>query len=300
MKAQNWELKDKLRECVCQSSLAVSDSGKSLYGKYLRAESFRKALVWQKRYLLVLISGEMVPDPVLAISRTTGTLGYKGRFRATVMAIISVSRMKYLVRRWRSGKRAGAHASMPSSRALSQASGTISMASHSPSLSSPRLESNFSRSKSVSDQQSSYQSPLATSTNDRNKSSLSRNPPTFGRSQSFRSSMPRPTSLPGVQPAPPLSPTSNSSAGTASSLVTGKTPPTRDISSNRRDRERLSVPANSSTVRNLGSSFREGGSRNSNRQDNTINGIQDEELRRDLQDYVRRFGSFKEKAEKKP
>merc|ERR1712025_260494 len=48
MKAQNWDLKDKLRECVCQSSMSITDSGKSLYGKYLRAESFRKALVWQK------------------------------------------------------------------------------------------------------------------------------------------------------------------------------------------------------------------------------------------------------------
>ena len=28
-----------------------------LYGKYLRAESFRKALVYQKKYLLLLLGG---------------------------------------------------------------------------------------------------------------------------------------------------------------------------------------------------------------------------------------------------
>lgn len=30
---------------------------KHLFGKYLRSESYRKALVWQKRYLLVVLGG---------------------------------------------------------------------------------------------------------------------------------------------------------------------------------------------------------------------------------------------------
>lgn len=30
---------------------------KYLHGKYLRSESYRKALIWQKRYLLVVLGG---------------------------------------------------------------------------------------------------------------------------------------------------------------------------------------------------------------------------------------------------
>jgi hypothetical protein len=78
-----------------------------MYGRYLRSESYRKALVWQKRYLLVHITGGYLDaEPVLRISREL--LAPEGRFRAAVYAVIAVSRMRYLVRRWSSGKRAGA------------------------------------------------------------------------------------------------------------------------------------------------------------------------------------------------
>ena len=95
-----------------------------LYGKYLRSESYRKALIWQKRYLLVHIAGGYVDaEPVLRVNREV--LGPEGHFRAAVHAVIAIGRMQFLVRRWRSGKRAGARltpTSGSSSRAWSVAS----------------------------------------------------------------------------------------------------------------------------------------------------------------------------------
>jgi Pericentrin-AKAP-450 domain of centrosomal targeting protein len=95
-----------------------------MYGRFLRSESYRKALIWQKRYLLVHIAGgHLDADPVLRVSREV--LAPEGRFRAAVHAVIAICRMRFLVRRWRSGKRAGARLtplSGSSSRAWSVAS----------------------------------------------------------------------------------------------------------------------------------------------------------------------------------
>ncbi|XP_054861917.1 pericentrin isoform X3 [Amphiprion ocellaris] len=90
----------------------VTNSSKlqRLYERYLRAESFRKALVYQKRYLLLLIGGFQEceqatlcliahmgarPSPPLSSQRRPF-----GRFRAVVRVVIAVSRMKFLTRKW--------------------------------------------------------------------------------------------------------------------------------------------------------------------------------------------------------
>ncbi|XP_054469221.1 pericentrin isoform X2 [Anoplopoma fimbria] len=80
-----------------------------LYERYLRAESFRKALVYQKRYLLLLLGNFQEceqatlcliahmgarPSPPLSHNRPLG------RFRAAVRVVIAVSRMKFLTRKW--------------------------------------------------------------------------------------------------------------------------------------------------------------------------------------------------------
>ncbi|XP_042078537.1 pericentrin isoform X4 [Haplochromis burtoni] len=80
------------------------------YERYLRAESFRKALVYQKRYLLLLIGGfqeceqatlcliaHMGARPSPPVSSKRRPLG---RFRAAVQVIIAVSRMRFLTRKW--------------------------------------------------------------------------------------------------------------------------------------------------------------------------------------------------------
>merc|ERR1712156_610762 len=125
MKAMNWTLKERLADCVCSTT---EERGKTLYGRYLRAESFRKALVWQKRYLVVLLTGEAgegEKEPVLAIQRPRD-LPKQGR--------------------WRSGKRAGARLASASplpSPSTSLRGGSV------PALPSPLHRPNLGRSHSM-------------------------------------------------------------------------------------------------------------------------------------------------------
>ncbi|XP_064371498.1 pericentrin isoform X2 [Dromaius novaehollandiae] len=85
-----------------------------LYRKYLRAESFRKALVYQKKYLLLLLGGfqdcEQATLSLIArmgIYPSPADLQLSGsrsrpftKFRCAVRVIIAVSRLKFLVKKW--------------------------------------------------------------------------------------------------------------------------------------------------------------------------------------------------------
>ncbi|NXX14249.1 AKAP9 protein, partial [Podargus strigoides] len=83
-----------------------TSSPKRFYRKYLRAESFRKALVYQKKYLLLLLGGfqdceqatlsliarmGIYPSPV-DLQRSGSRSRPFTRFRCAVRAIIAVSR----------------------------------------------------------------------------------------------------------------------------------------------------------------------------------------------------------------
>uniref|UniRef100_A0A8D1VDH3 A-kinase anchoring protein 9 n=1 Tax=Sus scrofa TaxID=9823 RepID=A0A8D1VDH3_PIG len=94
--------------------LTGQPSEERIYGKYLRAESFRKALIYQKKYLLLLLGGfQECEDASLALLARMGaqpafadleviTNRPKGftRFRSAVRVSMAISRMKFLVRRW--------------------------------------------------------------------------------------------------------------------------------------------------------------------------------------------------------
>ncbi|XP_061204108.1 pericentrin isoform X2 [Neopsephotus bourkii] len=85
-----------------------------LYRKYLRAESFRKALVYQKKYLLLLLGGfqdcEQATLSLIArmgIYPSPADLQLSGsrsrpftKFRCAARAIIAISRLKFLVKKW--------------------------------------------------------------------------------------------------------------------------------------------------------------------------------------------------------
>ncbi|XP_062343150.1 A-kinase anchor protein 9 [Osmerus eperlanus] len=85
---------------------------KRMYGKYLRSESFRKALIYQKKYLLLLLGGfqECEEATLSLISRMGGRPSVcslesqrrRGltRFRSAVRVSIALSRMRFLVKRW--------------------------------------------------------------------------------------------------------------------------------------------------------------------------------------------------------
>ncbi|XP_016116997.1 A-kinase anchor protein 9-like [Sinocyclocheilus grahami] len=85
-----------------------------MYGKYLRAESFRKALIYQKKYLLLLLGGfqECEEATLSLIGRMGGFPAHtclesvsrqrRGftRFRSAARVFIALSRMRFLVKRW--------------------------------------------------------------------------------------------------------------------------------------------------------------------------------------------------------
>ncbi|XP_046436296.1 nuclear mitotic apparatus protein 1-like isoform X3 [Neodiprion fabricii] len=93
------------------------------YGKFLRTDSRRKALAYQKRYLLCVVGGyQLSEENTLSVlaqltlvqrEHTTNRNNKKSprvRFRCAALAIISIRRMKWLIGRWRTGRRIGANA----------------------------------------------------------------------------------------------------------------------------------------------------------------------------------------------
>ncbi|XP_047522150.1 golgin subfamily A member 4 isoform X4 [Pieris napi] len=72
-----------------------------LQGRCLRLESWRKALVWQKRYLQRVVTGfqEIERSLTPAGHINTPQLSGKRRFRCIVRVVVTVIRMQYLVRR---------------------------------------------------------------------------------------------------------------------------------------------------------------------------------------------------------
>nr|XP_061808451.1 A-kinase anchor protein 9-like [Nerophis lumbriciformis] len=88
---------------------------KRMYGRYLRSESFRKALIYQKKYLLLLLGGfQECEEATLALLSRMGGRPPEGlgggsrwqrsrglmRFRSAVRVSIALSRMRFLVKRW--------------------------------------------------------------------------------------------------------------------------------------------------------------------------------------------------------
>ncbi|XP_077775041.1 pericentrin isoform X2 [Podarcis muralis] len=101
---------------VAENKSAMSSSNlkmQKLYRKYLRAESFRKALVYQKKYLLLLLGGfqeceqatlsliarmGIYPSPDLTVCELRSRSFTK--FRSAIRVVIAISRLKFLVKKW--------------------------------------------------------------------------------------------------------------------------------------------------------------------------------------------------------
>jgi len=262
LQEERHELKSKLAEhkyrqetCSCSGP---GENRQDLYSRYLRTESYRKALIWQKRYLLVHISGGYFSrEPVLRVGRQN--LSGINRFRAAVYSVTSILRMKFLIRRWSSGKRAGVTPSR--SRAWSSALSSSSV----PEMKTPtqrRPESLDIRFPAHSGLHPVYSPRLEQRSRVRRTSSLREQP---------RRSLESPSSL------------SSSSSIHPPPVVTGRTPPTRDIGARR---QRSSEPSagdhhtlNNQPRRSLG--FQEQGS-----------AIRDPELVADLKDYQEKLESL--------
>ncbi|XP_029796446.1 pericentrin [Suricata suricatta] len=91
-----------------------------LYLHYLRAESFRKALIYQKKYLLLLIGGfQDSEQETLSMIAHLGVFPSKAdkkaspsrpltRFRTAVRVVIATLRLRFLVKKWQEADRKGA------------------------------------------------------------------------------------------------------------------------------------------------------------------------------------------------
>ncbi|XP_058118059.1 A-kinase anchor protein 9 [Anopheles ziemanni] len=110
----------------------LEERANHLFGKYLRSESHRKALVHQKRYLqivlttyeeneakaLALLNAQLPPGQLEVLALASGPRSLEsshrrtGRksFRSVVTVIVAIERMKYLVRKWHGGRRVCAKA----------------------------------------------------------------------------------------------------------------------------------------------------------------------------------------------
>ena len=258
------ELKTKLGDSnrrleTCSYSTQPEDKT-NVYSKFLRAESYRKALIWQKRYLLVQLSGGYFEkDPVLKVGQQN--LFGLSRFKAAVHAVISIKRMKYLVDRWRSGKRSGLRP-----RAWSTVRGTaVSEINVGRSSSSQRRPDTLSLHSPVSQ---SVLSPRVEGTRGRagvRRSSSLREKP-MGRSLESPSSV------------------SSTSSIFHPPVITGRTPPTRDVAGRRQ--VRASDPGSMEPVqegfqarRSLGNQFKDG----------NFSSLRDPDLAADLKDYLDKF-----------
>ncbi|KAI5182216.1 Pericentrin [Manis pentadactyla] len=110
-----------------RSTLAVSEEASTggikvekLYLHYLRAESFRKALIYQKKYLLLLIGGfqdsEQETLSMIAhlgvfpskADKKTATSRPLTKFRTAVRVVTATLRLRFLVKKWQEVDRKGA------------------------------------------------------------------------------------------------------------------------------------------------------------------------------------------------
>ncbi|XP_062136622.1 pericentrin isoform X7 [Drosophila sulfurigaster albostrigata] len=85
---------------------------RQLLGRYLRVESHRKALVYQKRYLKLTLEGYQASEQLALQQLAGGTklatpprLTKKKLFKTVALAIIAIQRIKYIGRIWHTGKR---------------------------------------------------------------------------------------------------------------------------------------------------------------------------------------------------
>ncbi|XP_064545021.1 golgin subfamily A member 4 isoform X2 [Drosophila montana] len=88
----------------------LEDRCRQLLGRYLRVESHRKALVYQKRYLKLTLESYQASEQ-LALQNMAGgkpnqqRLPKKKLFKTVALAIIAIQRIKYIGRIWHTGKR---------------------------------------------------------------------------------------------------------------------------------------------------------------------------------------------------
>lgn len=112
-------LQENFQELKRDQTLAVNSQHlNKFYLKYLRCEAYRKALIYQKRYLLVLLTGyedteiyalneirrltheTKMKSPRKSKSHCRRSMNYRFRFRCYITVVIAMIRMRWLVKKW--------------------------------------------------------------------------------------------------------------------------------------------------------------------------------------------------------
>jgi hypothetical protein len=114
--ARRWEEKGK--ECQLklamlrmesEAALDVSDPDQELLRKLRKCVHSKRALIYQKKYLLNVLGGfQLTEKATLALlanmsvtmDDSTAMQSPRNRFRSAVFAVIALSRMKFLVKKW--------------------------------------------------------------------------------------------------------------------------------------------------------------------------------------------------------
>uniref|UniRef100_A0A8C5Q5F6 Pericentrin/AKAP-450 centrosomal targeting domain-containing protein n=1 Tax=Leptobrachium leishanense TaxID=445787 RepID=A0A8C5Q5F6_9ANUR len=111
---EKLELRSQLAQLQYRLQQGPQRKVQRIYRKFLRAESFRKALVYQKKYLLLLLGGfqacekatlsliarmGVYPTPADVQVPTSHKPGLT-KFRSAVRVVIAISRLKFLVKKW--------------------------------------------------------------------------------------------------------------------------------------------------------------------------------------------------------
>lgn len=96
-------------EMICIDRDDLEERANHLFGKYLRTESFRRALIHQKRYLMIVVNTyECNEAKVISALNGTSLIPRKRKvpsFKAVALIVVAIERMKFILRRWQTGKR---------------------------------------------------------------------------------------------------------------------------------------------------------------------------------------------------
>lgn len=94
-------------EQLCIDRDELEERANHLFGKYLRTESFRRALIHQKRYLMIVLT-TYENNETKVLSAFNNNLPRRRKipsFKSVVLVAVAIERMKFILRRWQTGKR---------------------------------------------------------------------------------------------------------------------------------------------------------------------------------------------------
>lgn len=98
-------------ELICVDRDELEERANHLFGKYLRTESFRRALIHQKRYLMILVNTYESNEAKVLNALNGNLIGAPLQrrkvpsFKSVVLVAVAIERMKFILRRWQTGKR---------------------------------------------------------------------------------------------------------------------------------------------------------------------------------------------------